>query len=120
MTSKIRTIPFNRNPRFTPDLSVDLLDAIERAAYQTVEAMQTLGHEAQKFDDLNLGEYLNPDFCARFGIEVPAFVFADDSAWNYLRTSINFLIVCAGKRGWLKPYSQIESRRAWAEIRGGY
>jgi len=118
MTSKIRTIPFNRNPRFTPDLPADLLDSIEQAAYQTVEAMQILGHEAQKFDDLNLGEYLNPDFCARFGVEVPAAVFADDSAWNYLRTSINFLIVCAGKRAWLKSYGQIKSRQAWAVIRG--
>lgn len=118
MTSQIRSIPFSRNPRFTPGLPADLLSAIEQAAYQTVEAMQALGHEAQKFDDLNLGEYLNPAFCARFGVEVPAAVDADDAAWGYLRTSINFLIACAGKRGWLKSYGQIKSRQTWAAIRG--
>lgn len=120
MTSKIRTIKFNRDPRFTPaSLPTDRLSEIENIAYRVVEAMVELGHEAQKFTDIELGCYLNPAFCERFGIELPADLDTNDDLWNYLRTSTNFLVACAGKRGWLKPYGgQIKDRRSWAAIRG--
>lgn len=44
MTSKIRTIQFNRDPRFTPaGLPADRLSEIESIAYRVVEAMAELG-----------------------------------------------------------------------------
>lgn len=116
----IETVKFTRNPQFTPaSLSGEQLDAIEGIARQVVSAMRELGHEAQKFDDLNLGGYLNPAFCQRFGVDLPAYVVDDDAAWTYLRNSINYAIAICGRKGWLKSYSRTTSnRQTWATIRG--
>jgi hypothetical protein len=112
----IENVKFNRNPKFTPRLSDEYLDAIEQIARQVVGHMVSRGYEMRRFDDLDLSSYLNPDFCMAQGID--SHWFESDLAWNYLRSSCNYLLTIAINKGWMKRESAIKDRRTWAVLRG--
>lgn len=121
-STKISTIKINRNPRFTRGLDDTTLDNLEAWAYQVVTKMciSHPGVNFEKFTDVDLWGWINPDYCKAYELGFTRDDIKTDNEWAYLQSTINYILVVAQSKRFMGKGSSNHSKAWYAERRNGY